>query len=144
MSTHWLGENVEEVDTTLDQIEARSAAVEERKAFAKWSGTRVERPTLVSWVDGPVADAWGLYAAARVYGIATTGEDGTPERIFRKVAPHERSLIDTTPVPGAKNSCDDAYGIAQVLAWVAAQRNNVAERLEWRTDIPALMEKLAS
>jgi hypothetical protein len=134
--------NIGEISEVL--AEGLAAAVEERKAFAKWSGTRVAHRTLVSWVDGPVADAWGPYAAARVYGIATTGEDGAPERVFRKVAPHERSLIETSPVPGAKNSCDDAYGIAQVLAWVAAQRNNVAERLEWRAEIPALMQKLAA
>jgi hypothetical protein len=60
------------------------------------------------------------------------------------VAPHERTLIDTAPVPGAKDSCDDAYGIAQLLAWVAAQRNHVAERLQWRAQIPALMGRLAA
>lgn len=73
--------------------EGLAAAAHERTAFANWSGTRVAPRDLVSWVDGPVADAWGPFAAARVYGIATTGEDGTPERVFRTVAPHERTLI---------------------------------------------------
>jgi hypothetical protein len=134
--------NIGEIAEVL--TEGLAVAIHERKAFAKWSGTRVAHRALVSWVDGTVAEAWGPYAAARVYAIATTGEDGTPERVFRTVAPHERSLIKTTPVPGAKASCDDAYGIAQVLAWIAAQRNNVAERLEWRAEIPALMAKLVA
>jgi len=121
-----------------------AAAVGERKAFAKWSGTKVRQPQLVDWVNGPVAEAWGPHAAARVYSITTTGQDGTPEPVFRKVAPHERTLTETAPVPGAKSACDDAYGIAQTLAWVAAQRRNVAERIAWRAQIPGLMARLAA
>ena len=34
------------------------------------------------------------------------------------------------------------YEIAQVLAWVAAQRANVAERLRWRGQIRGLMSHL--
>jgi hypothetical protein len=36
----------------------------------------------------------------------------------------------------------DRYEIAQVLAWVAAQRGNVAQRLQWRGQIRILMSHL--
>jgi hypothetical protein len=76
-----------------------------------------------------------------VFGIATSGHDGTPRRLPR-TAPHARPLEKATPVPGAKTPSDDGYAVAQVLAWVASQRTNVAERLAWRAQIPGLMDTL--
>jgi hypothetical protein len=93
-------------------------------------------------VDGPVTDAWGPLAAARVYGISTTGIDGASVQPFRKVAPHRWQLSEGVQVPGTQAPCDDGYQIAQVLAWVAAQRANVAEQLRWRGQIRDLMSQL--
>ena len=99
---------------------------------------------VVKWVDGPVAAAWGALAAARVYGISKTGVDGTPVRVFRKVLPHDRAVTATIPVPGTHAPCGDGYEIAQVLAWVAARRGNIAQRLQWRAEIRELMAQLVN
>jgi hypothetical protein len=37
-----------------------------------------------------------------------------------------------------------AYGIVQALAWVAARRPDVAERLQWRSEIQRLMNELVN
>ncbi len=118
-----------------------AAAVQDRRAFDRWQGLRIGREHLAAWVDGVVADTWGPSTASRVFGIATTGQDGTPRRV-PSAAPHARPLAAMTPVPGTKAPCQDGYAVAQVLAWVASQRQNVAERLTWRAQIPALMAAL--
>ena len=93
-------------------------------------------------MDGPVAAAWGPLAAARVFGISTTGVDGAPVQPFKKLPPHRWQLSDGVQVPGTHAPCEDGYEIAQVLAWVAAQRANVAEQLRWRGQIHGLLSHL--
>jgi hypothetical protein len=101
----------------------------------------VDDETLIHWVDDAVCDAWGPSAAARVYAIATHGYDGVPEQT-RNIPPHVRAIKATQRVPGTFAPEADAYGLAQVLAWVASRRGNVDERLRWRAEIPQLMDQL--
>jgi hypothetical protein len=119
-----------------------AAAVEDPKSFALWSSTGISDANLAGWVDGPVAEAWGPLAAARVYAIATTGVDGIPVRRRRNAPPHRWSLTEGTAVPGTDARCEDGYAVAQVLAWVAARRGDVAQRLQWRAQIRTLMSHL--
>jgi hypothetical protein len=119
-----------------------AAAVEDPKSFALWSSTRISDANLARWVDGSVAEAWGPLAAARVYAIATTGVDGIPVRRRRNAPPHRWSLTEGTAVPGTDARCEDGSGVAQVLAWVATRRGDVAQRLQWRAQIRALMSHL--
>jgi hypothetical protein len=116
------------------------SAVQDRDRFQRWRSKRITRERLVAWVDGPIAKAWGPMAAARIYGIAASGYDGTPART--RVAPHARKLTDRLRVPGTAAPCEDAYELAQVLAWVAARRSDVTERLQWRSEIQGLMDEL--
>jgi hypothetical protein len=75
-----------------------------------------------------------------VYGIASTGYDGKPAT--KNVPPHERTFTKRFAVPGNSIACTDAYGIAQALAWVAARLTDVAQRLQWRSEIQRLMNEL--
>ena len=102
----------------------------------------VKRDALIAWVDGPVAGAWGPMTAARVFAIATKGIDGEPSRKPRAARPHEREMLHPIEVPGANAPCDDRYGVAQALAWVAVRRNDLTERLVWRGQISELIEQL--
>jgi uncharacterized protein DUF932 len=122
--------------------EGMASALNERKAFTAWTVRKIAAADLAGWVDGPVAAWWGPLAAARVHHIATTGTDGTPMRSFQRATPHEWPLMPGTVVPGTHAPCEDGYQIAQVLAWMAAQRTNVAERFAWRTQINPLMSQL--
>lgn len=117
-------------------------ALHDRETFERWRSTRVSPDDFANWVDGPVADSWGPLAAARVHGISTTGFDGKPVRPLRPGPPHTWVLTRGGPVPGTDASRRDGYEIAQVLAWVAAQRDNVAQRLQWRGQIRTLMSHL--
>ncbi|MGA7929425.1 MAG: hypothetical protein WCA20_25920 [Candidatus Sulfotelmatobacter sp.] len=36
------------------------------------------------------------------------------------------------------------FGVSQVLAWIAGQRAEIAEDLQWRSQVQDLMEKLSA
>ena len=133
--------NIDEISEVLTH--GVIAATEDRTTFAAWRARKVSRDELMKWVDGPVADAWGPLAAARAYAIAATGNDGQPIPPQRKAPPHAWSLTNGQPVPGTHAPCGDAYELAQVLAWIAANRGNIAQRLDWRAQIRPLMSWLA-
>ena len=118
------------------------SALHDRDTFERWRSTSVSAEDFANWVDGPVADSWGPLAAARVHSISTTGFDGKPVRPLRPGPPHTWVLTRGGPVPGTDASRRDGYEIAQVLAWVAAQRGDVAQRLQWRGQIRTLMSHL--
>jgi Domain of unknown function (DUF932) len=119
-------------------------ALQDTHAFGRWRSTKISEAELARWVDGPVADAWGPLAAARVFAISDTGWDGARARPFRNGPPHSWSLNRTDRVPGTTAPCRDGYEIAQVLAWVASQRGDVAQRLQWQAQIRALISHLVS
>ena len=131
---------IEEVSDVL--AEGTESALADAEIFGQWGSTKVSANDLQKWVDGPVAKAWGPFAAARVHGIATTGLDGTPVPPWRRAKPHTWSLMDGQPVPGTTAPCRDAYQLVQVLSWVASRRRNVAQRLQWRGQIRTLLAEV--
>jgi hypothetical protein len=128
---------IEDLSPLLD--DGLEAAAAEADALTASTRRPVTQAALDAWVDGPVAQAWGPFAATRVHAIATIGMDGLPSRQPRGARPHERSLVWEEPVPGAGAPCRDVYGVTQALAWVASRRNNVAEREAWRRQISDLV-----
>jgi len=132
--------NIDEISEVL--ADGVTAATRDRKTFAAWQMRKVSKTELTKWVDGPVADAWGPLAAARVYAIATTGMDGRPLPPRRMAPPHAWMLANGEAVPGTHAPAADGYELAQILAWIAARRGNVAQRLAWRGQIQQLMSWL--
>jgi hypothetical protein len=48
----------------------------------------------------------------------------------------------TVRVPGCEKSCGNLFDVSQILAWLAKERRDVQEQLEWREEIPALLGPL--
>jgi hypothetical protein len=119
-----------------------ASALKDRQVFDTWAAKKIATGDLAAFVDGPVAASWGPLAAARVHHIATTGRDGMPMRSLGRAVPHDWLLVPGPVVPGTHAPCEDGYQIAQVLAWMASQRTNVAERFAWRAQINPLMSQL--
>jgi hypothetical protein len=92
--------------------EGLTAAICDRERLTASMTSPVSVDALRTWVDGPVANAWGAFAAARVHEIATTGRDGEPSRTQRGVPPHAREIINSKIVPGAEAPCKTRYGPA--------------------------------
>ena len=115
----------------------------EMKTLANWYRVFVMPGVLEKWIDGPLKDAWGVKAAARVCLICRRGEDGEPSRRYEKsFSPSSLPMIATKKVPGAPTPANSLFDVSQALAWVAKERNEVEERIQWRAEIPGLLEAL--
>lgn len=119
-----------------------AAAKEEKKSFEKWMGTSIGENGLSKWIDGPLRAEWGPLAAARVHLICGTGFDGRFANQGEKAPPHGKGMIQTIPVPGAPAKAKNAYYVAQALSWVAKERRDIQDQLEWMVAIPKLMSNL--
>jgi hypothetical protein len=112
----------------------------ERDLFARWRDRAVSLEQVEHWADTRVKDAWGLKAAARTCHIARTGRDAEvigPSRACRPVAsrrPRATRCLAVLP--------QTLFDLSQALAWLAKERRDVAEQLEWREQIPALLAPL--
>lgn len=77
----------------------------------------------------------------RVLGITRTGYDVDATGDLRRPP----SKIDTKQVgavPGISGPVANVFGISQVLSWIASERAETAENLEWRGNVPELIDKL--
>lgn len=119
-------------------------AKNDKKHYTKWNGIVINKDKLINWIEKPLQKAWGFKAAARTWHISQTGYDAEILPVFEKQRPIEAQLKPCQPVPGAPQSAETLYDINQILAWLAKERRDLQERLEWRQQISALMEKLAA
>ena len=74
--------------------------------------------------------------------ISRTGWDAEPKGDLRNKRPSEVATERTTEVPGIDSPVATAFGASQALTWVAGQRTELQEDLEWRSQVPELMELL--
>lgn len=117
-------------------------AVKERKRFDRWRNGNVDGERLKRWIDGELRDAWGVKAAARAYAIATTGHDAEFTHPFEGGRPTERRVKLGPAVPGSIVPASSPFAVSQVLSWLAGQRQELPERIEWTAQIPRLIETL--
>lgn len=135
---------------TLD-IEAVGALLEKGLTYAtqdkarltQWVKTPVQPNKIVAWSDGPVRTAWGVKAATRALHIARTGCDVQIPPFTEKALPSKKEVIVGQLVPSSNQPAKNLYAVSQVLTWLAQQRTEIEERLEWQNQVPELMEKLA-
>ncbi len=119
-------------------------AKEEMEHLHRWQNQTVGAGALERWINVPVCNAWGFKAATRVYRIARTGRDARIVGPYKDNAPTTVPVELLRPVSGSPPRAETLYDISQILAWLARQRRDVQEQLEWREQIPELMGKLAS
>lgn len=113
----------------------------DKGVFAAWQAHRVNQRALIQWIDEDVRERWNVTAAVRVLGIARTGHDVTPTGDLKR-SPSEIATKVLGGVPGILGPVENVFGISQVLSWIAGQRAETAEDLEWRTNVPELIAKL--
>lgn len=122
-----------------DQI---SQAKSEQSLYQQWFARKVSLEQSSKWVDATVAKEWGPHAAARVWQVISFGEDGEVQQSKEKRPPHLLEVRATTKVPGAPVPADNLFHTSQALSWIAGTRKSVQERIQYVTQIPALMESL--
>jgi len=122
--------------------EAIQSVDEDQDTVAKWRKMRIAEHALMEWVDEDVKQKWGIKGAVRVLAIAATGWDAEPKGDLKNKRPSDVATERTFEVPGIAPPVVDAFGVSQALSWVAGQRTELQEDLEWRSQVPELMQLL--
>ena len=114
----------------------------EKKNFESWRRAGITLDRLVPWVDKDLREEWGFKAAARTFHIARSGSDADVVGQYKGSTPTSIAMQKTGRVPGAPQQCRNLFDLSQILAWLAKERRDLQEQLEWRERIPELMEPL--
>lgn len=116
----------------------------EKKNFERWRKTGVTLSQLAHWADKDLRKGWGFKAAARMYHIARCGFDADIDGQYKDKKPTTIDMRATNRVPGTPPECRNLFDVSQILAWLAKERRDVQEQLEWREQIPDLMKSLVN
>ena len=114
----------------------------EKKNFESWRKAGVTLKQLAPWVDTALRKGWGFKAAARTFHIASSGSDADVVGQYKGYTPTTIAMQETKRVPGAPRQCHNLFDLSQILAWLAKERRDVQEQLEWREEIPELLASL--
>ena len=126
---------IEDINQLLTQ--GIDLAIADCSTVQRWHNTAVHKEQLTHWVDGHVAEKWGVIAATRAFHIATSEHDVRIVPFTKKALPSEKGVEKGSPV---KN----LYAVSQVLTWLAGQRRDVEEQLLWQREVPELVAALAA
>jgi len=132
-----------EVEELARQIgEAIESTWSDKAKFERWMSVGVEKSVLVPWIDEEVCALWGMKAAVRVLGITTDGWDVKPVGDMRNRRPSQIKTNRISQVPGVDAPVRSLFGVSQVLSWIAGQRGDISEDLQWRSQVQDLIAKL--
>ena len=131
---------LEDVGAVL-KSELKDAEAEQRN-LESWRNAEISLDRLAPWVDKDLKAGWGFKAAARTYHIARYGSDTNIVEQYKGKTPTTIAMQETKRVPGAPAKCSKLFDVSQILAWLAKERRDVQEQLEWREEIPELLAPL--
>ena len=115
----------------------------EKKNFERWRGIEITPNRLAPWVDKYLRTGWGFKAATRTFHVARCGSDVEIVGHYKDNSPTTISVRETKRVPGAPPQCRNLFDVSQILAWLAKERRDLQEQLEWREQIPELLKSLS-
>lgn len=114
----------------------------EKKNLRRWREAGIVLSRLKLWVEKELRAAWGFKAATRTFHIARSGTDVDIVGQYKNNSPTSIAVRETKRVPGAPARCCNLFDVSQILAWLAKERTDVQEQMEWRERIPELMHPL--
>ena len=110
--------------------------------FQEWYAQKVTLQMLAPWIERDLRKLWGFKAATRAFHIARTGSDAEVLGPYKDNTPLSIPVRLSSPVPGAPRQTRNLYDVSQILAWLAKERRDIQEQLDWREQIPDLLEPL--
>ena len=125
-------------------VESLDFVQEDKTQLIEWENSKVTLRQLEHWIDNLLPKHWGKKASFRVYNICISGHDVEYENQFEPGTPTTKSVMQLDRVPGSPEEVENLYDVSQALSWVASRRTNPDERIKWQSQIPGLIEKLAS
>lgn len=123
--------------------DALNCVQEDLQQITSWENQLVKQGQIEPWVNKIVPNHWGKKASCRVYHICQSGKDVEITDPFAKGEVVEKPVKIVQAVPGATAPALNLYDVSQALSWVASNRTNSDERVEWQSQIPDLIERLA-
>jgi hypothetical protein len=108
----------------------------------KWEHEKISHESIQKWANKEVSDTWGKKAACRAYHICLTGHDVEIVDPFAKGEATEKPVMLAAEVPGAAKPAQTLYDVSQALSWLATNRNNTEERVDWQAAIPNMIASL--
>ena len=134
--------DIEEFGQLLETVLANVA--EERSTLKKWESKKVIREVLPNWVDEHVTKQWGLKAAVRTFAIVQHGVDAkmVGDKKARKASDTRSDLLGS--IPGLDGPAKNLFDVSQALSWLAGQRQDVGEEIQWRAEVANLIQVLES
>ena len=116
----------------------------ERDTLIGWRDANVKSDDLRIWVEKDLKACWGFKAASRAWHIARSGGDVKVLGPYKKHSPTTVPVEWIGPVPGSPEGSTSLFDVSQILAWLAKERRDIQEQMEWREQIPTLMTSLAA
>jgi hypothetical protein len=107
-----------------------------------WEHEKISHEALEKWANKEVSDTWGKKAACRAYHICLTGHDVEIVDPFAAGEATEKPVALADEVPGAAKPAQTLYDVSQALSWLATNRNNTEERVDWQAAIPGMIATL--
>jgi len=114
----------------------------EKSNLEQWLKRVVTYKQFTSWIKEDLRKCWGFKAAARTWHISQTGYDAEVVGPYKVNTPISIPMRQTKRVPGTPEGVRHLYDVSQILAWLAKERRDVQEQLQWRESIPELLKPL--
>ncbi len=122
--------------------EGIAATTSEGNIYRAWKKRKISEDKLAKWTENVLAKKWGAKAATRAWHITRGGRDVTFADPFEQAPPTRKSVIFGEQVPGSILPGDNVFAISQALAWLAKERRDLQEQLDWQKQIPDLIRPL--
>lgn len=131
-----LGDIGEVLSAGLEEAET------EKRNFERWRKMKIPPDRLRRWTEDILWKRWGFKAATRAFNISRTGKDVEIVGRYKGATPTAIAVRETHPVPGVPVSSSTLFDLSQILAWLAQDRRDLQEQLEWREQITDILTSL--
>jgi Domain of unknown function (DUF932) len=121
---------------------ALKSVLDEKKLFNHWMAIVVGDGAFENWIEDTVRKTWGLKAAVRAYHIARRGVDVEVERMVRGRPANSMPIEDRVCVIGSITSSLNVFAITQAMTWLAGDRAELQEQLDWKSQVYPMVMKL--
>ena len=121
-----------------------AATTKEREMYLAWQKKKLSDTNFTRWTNELLAKKWGVKAAVRAWHITRTGRDVEQTDPFQKGKPTEKRVKYLKAVHGAVLPGNTVYAVSQSLSWLAKERRDVQEQLEWKQQIPEMLAPLCA
>jgi hypothetical protein len=115
----------------------------DRHRIHYWEKRLIPEAKWVGWINEILTKKWGKKAACRTFHICDHGHDVEFSDPFATGEATEKPVRNVGRVAGAPEKATNLYDVAQALSWIATNRTNAEQRLEWQSQIPNLLDDLA-